>query len=278
MSKARKTIPKSVRFEVFKRDSFKCQYCGASAPDVLLQVDHIKAVSKGGTNDIVNLVTACVACNAGKSDTPLDDNSAVSKARNQLEQLQERREQLEMMMAWMEGLREIKDETLERLCDHWRDLAPGWSLNDNGRKNLQKWIRKFPLDAMFNAMDVAAEQYLVFQEDGTVTNESWERVFAKIPGICRVELASKENPDIRELYYIRGIVRKRLDGGYYSDDQALQFLKAARSWGIPLEDLRAIAVRVRSWTQFKTDLYEVLEEWKTARGVTEEAEDNGGRV
>ena len=37
----RKNLSKSVRFEVFKRDSFKCQYCGKSAPDVVLEVDHI---------------------------------------------------------------------------------------------------------------------------------------------------------------------------------------------------------------------------------------------
>ena len=270
MSKARKAITKSTRFEVFKRDSFKCQYCGESAPDVLLQVDHIKAVSKGGTNDIVNLVTACVACNLGKSNTPLDDNSAVLKARNQLEQLQERREQLEMMMAWMEGLRDLKDETLERLCNYWYELAPGWSINDNGRKNLQKWIRSFPLDEICKAMNVAAEQYLEFQENGNVTSESWEHAFAKIPGICRVERASKKDPDIRDLYYIRGIVRKRLDGRYYRDDQALQFLQAARSWDIPLEDLRAIAVGVRSWTQFKTDIYEAIEEQKKALGEADE--------
>ena len=28
----RQAISKTVRFEVFKRDKFKCQYCGASAP------------------------------------------------------------------------------------------------------------------------------------------------------------------------------------------------------------------------------------------------------
>jgi hypothetical protein len=278
MSEARKTIPKSIRFEVFKRDSFKCQYCGASAPDVLLQVDHIKAVSKGGTNDIINLITACSACNAGKSDTPLDQNLAVSKARNQLEQLQERREQLEMMMAWMEGLRDLKDEALEKICKYWHDLAPGWSVNDNGRKSLQKWIRKFPIDEICRAMNIAAEQYLEFQEDGNVTSESWEHAFAKIPGICRVEGASKENPDIRELYYIRGIVRKRLAGGYYRDDQALQFLQAGRSCGIPLEHLRAIALGVKSWTQFKSEVSGAIEERKRAIGVLESPEGDSQSV
>ena len=50
-------IGKKTRFEVFKRDKFTCQYCGQSAPDVLLEVDHIKPRSKGGPDDIVNYDT-----------------------------------------------------------------------------------------------------------------------------------------------------------------------------------------------------------------------------
>lgn len=58
----RTPIPKKLRFEVFKRDSFKCQYCGKSAPEVVLHVDHIKPVAEGGTNEITNLITACADC------------------------------------------------------------------------------------------------------------------------------------------------------------------------------------------------------------------------
>lgn len=63
----RKTLTKTVRFEVFKRDAFTCVYCGAHPPAVILHVDHIHPVSKGGTNDVDNLVTSCCDCNQGKS-------------------------------------------------------------------------------------------------------------------------------------------------------------------------------------------------------------------
>ncbi len=36
---ARKSISKKIRFEIFKRDAFSCQYCGKSAPDVILHID-----------------------------------------------------------------------------------------------------------------------------------------------------------------------------------------------------------------------------------------------
>lgn len=41
----RKALSNRTRFEVFKRDKFTCQYCGAKAPDVVLQCDHIVAVA-----------------------------------------------------------------------------------------------------------------------------------------------------------------------------------------------------------------------------------------
>lgn len=59
-------VSKTVRFEVFKRDGFVCQYCGAKPPSVVLEVDHIHPASAGGTIDVDNLVTACFDCNRGK--------------------------------------------------------------------------------------------------------------------------------------------------------------------------------------------------------------------
>ncbi|MDR2617300.1 MAG: HNH endonuclease [Treponema sp.] len=41
---------------MFKRDKFTCQYCGRSAPDVILNVDHIIPVSQDGTNNIMNFL------------------------------------------------------------------------------------------------------------------------------------------------------------------------------------------------------------------------------
>ena len=59
----RQSISKKLRFEVFKRDNFTCQYCGRMAPDVVLEVDHINPVANGGKNDILNIANM----NAGNS-------------------------------------------------------------------------------------------------------------------------------------------------------------------------------------------------------------------
>ena len=67
----REPVSKRLRFNVFKRDGFTCVYCGRKTPDVVLEIDHIVPVSKGGNSAIENLSTACMDCNRGKSDKSL---------------------------------------------------------------------------------------------------------------------------------------------------------------------------------------------------------------
>lgn len=65
----RRPIGKRQRFGILNRDGFKCQYCGLTGESGELHVDHIIPVSKGGPNAPWNLLTACHACNLGKSDS-----------------------------------------------------------------------------------------------------------------------------------------------------------------------------------------------------------------
>ncbi|AYO83598.1 HNH endonuclease [Methylobacterium brachiatum] len=64
----RKPISARTRYRVLERDGYACQCCGARAPNVTLQVDHIKAVANGGSDEEENLRALCVTCNLGKSD------------------------------------------------------------------------------------------------------------------------------------------------------------------------------------------------------------------
>lgn len=60
------------RQSVFERDKFTCQYCGE--PDLdFPTVDHVMPLSRGGSNDTSNLVTACEACNGDKADMTLEE-------------------------------------------------------------------------------------------------------------------------------------------------------------------------------------------------------------
>jgi hypothetical protein len=65
-------VSKRLRYEILRRDSHTCRYCGASAPDVQLRVDHVTPVALGGTDTPENLVTSCEPCNSGKSSVTVD--------------------------------------------------------------------------------------------------------------------------------------------------------------------------------------------------------------
>jgi hypothetical protein len=58
-------ISKRLRFEILRRDGFKCRYCHGS--EVLLTVDHVVPVTLGGSDHPGNLVASCDDCNAGKT-------------------------------------------------------------------------------------------------------------------------------------------------------------------------------------------------------------------
>ncbi len=63
-----RAIAPRLRFEVLKRDGFKCVYCGRRPPEVRLHLDHVVPWSRGGRTSLENLPTACEPCNLGKGN------------------------------------------------------------------------------------------------------------------------------------------------------------------------------------------------------------------
>jgi 5-methylcytosine-specific restriction endonuclease McrA len=70
-------VPRKFRRKVsntflFARDSYSCQYCGRHENELRrsegLTRDHIQPISKGGTNEWTNCVTACSSCNWRKAN------------------------------------------------------------------------------------------------------------------------------------------------------------------------------------------------------------------
>lgn len=60
-----------LRAVVFERDDYTCRYCGERGGR--LECDHVVPVSRGGTNEMDNLVTACLPCNRSKRDKLLSE-------------------------------------------------------------------------------------------------------------------------------------------------------------------------------------------------------------
>lgn len=261
MASERAALSKKLRFEVFKRDKFTCQYCGAKAPDVVLHVDHVHPVFEGGDNDILNLLTACVGCNAGKGKRKLDDNAVLEKQRAQLEELSERREQLEMMLQWREGLGDLRQAEIDAVAAAFAALSDGYELNEVGRRDADKWIEEFGLRDTLDALETAFRQYgeMAPTAGGATryTLESVSLAFSKVGGIIRTRRAGVDKPYLRTLFYVRGILRNRLNN--VNEIQCMGLLERAHLAGMVLEDMKVAAKTARSWSSFRQELETFIE-------------------
>ena len=65
--KSHRQIIKFSRQNIFARDKYKCQYCGAKSKAEDLTFDHVTPLASGGKTTWTNIVTACVSCNGKKS-------------------------------------------------------------------------------------------------------------------------------------------------------------------------------------------------------------------
>jgi len=245
----RKAISKKIRFEVFKRDRFTCQYCGRSAPDIILNIDHILPVSKGGENDITNLITSCFDCNSGKKDRLLSDSETIKRQKAQLDELQERRDQLKMMMQWNRELLNIEKEYLNEANIFWGELVSPYYLTEHGEKELQKLIDKFGLSEVLECMRISTSQYLECDDNNKFTQESVNKSFEYISKIATFRKLSLNKPYIRDLYYIRGILRKRMN--YVNNWQSIQILEKAYKNGIDIDRLKSIAIESPSYSRWR---------------------------
>jgi hypothetical protein len=146
----RKPMSKRVRFEVFKRDGFACQYCGATPPKVILEVDHIDPIANGGADDMDNLVAACFNCNRGKSAVPL--TSVPQSLEDKAAEVAEREEQLAGYQAILRAKRERLEEDTWSVFRRWR----GQTETTHERFNsVKRFVELLGLDEVFDAVDVA---------------------------------------------------------------------------------------------------------------------------
>ena len=252
----RKPISKKLRFEVFKRDSFTCQYCGKSAPDAVLHVDHIKPVKEGGTNDITNLVTACADCNLGKGARKLSDSSEVMKAKKQLDELNARREQLEMMLQWKEGLSDIEEQQVDAIAERF-DSFSGYNVNENGRRKIKKWIKDFGLNEIYDCIEISCDQYLR-ATGGKNTHQSVEKAFSYIPRIAYTRKQLKEHPEKQDFMYIRGILKNRMYMNSAEWYDSMSIIEEAYNLGASIDELKNIAMISNSLDDFFRKVERIL--------------------
>lgn len=251
----RKKLGTSLRFEVFKRDSFTCQYCGRKAPEVVLEVDHIEPVSMGGTDEILNLITSCWHCNSGKGNRALSDDSVVARQHAQLAELQERREQLDMMLRWRDANTDLAAQEVEAFCAQWAKLVPGWTVNDGGRASIRKRITQHGLARVLDALDRAVAHKLAIS-GGKVDAEI-------VDGLFRLVFIMVEPDDVQRLYKLRARIRRRWN--YVHDGICIGLLRRVMKSGVDIAQIesecdRFIGTRNTSFRWWQNEMELWLEE------------------
>ena len=169
---------------------------------MVLEVDHIKPVSKGGDNNIINLITSCSSCNNGKSNIPLDVQDELAKNQKQLEELQERRTQMEMMVEWKEHLYSLTEEGAIMILDIFADKTKA-KCNGGAKEQIIELINKFGFEEVLDATYIAIQTYY------RGTSESIDKAFQKIGGICFTIKQRDKDPFIDGKNYVKKILINR---------------------------------------------------------------------
>ena len=158
-------VSKRTRFEVLRRDDHTCRYCGQSAPDVKLTVDHVLPVALGGTDKPTNLVTSCRDCNAGKSSTA-PDAALVAGAQDDAIRHAERTVQAYAVMVERLGEKsDYLDEFEESWCD--RCLPSDWRTSIGRFHSMG-----VPIEVVVDAIQIAVDRTI-----------GWERRFKYTCGV-----------------------------------------------------------------------------------------------
>src|SRR5271157_4241406 len=190
------SISKKIRFEVFKRDNFQCQYCGQEAPDVVLEVDHIEPKVENGSDDILNLITSCFDCNRGKGKRKLSNKDEFKKQKQELKQLNKRKEQLALLLQWRKEVSNIVDDEVDAVEELIKDKTD-FSFTEVGRNNIKKTIKKYGLKEVLDVTEISIAQYYK-----TDDKETAHKVISYISKICRNRSYQKDKPYLSDLYYI----------------------------------------------------------------------------
>jgi hypothetical protein len=220
------------------------------APDVVLEVDHINPVKNGGKNEIINLLTSCYDCNRGKGAKLLSDNQVIKQQQEQLKEINERREQLKLMLSWKKELSKFEDEQVEIINSMISDCSTQ-CLNDYGKAEIKKHIKKYGISEVIESTRLSIEQYHKGDD------ENISKVINYIPRICLNRITQKNNPYFRKTNYIKGIIKNRF--GCFSESRVATCLKSLVISEEDYETICDFAKTARNWTEFWKSINEYYE-------------------
>lgn len=150
-------VTKRLRFEVLRRDRFRCYYCGARGNETTgagLVIDHVTPVALGGTDDPSNLVASCGDCNSGKSATPTDAELVADVDREVAAYNRARALALQALEANLQA----EADYVSDVWDAWNAAAPSYA-QDVAPRGIESfasdWYRRgIPIAVIVKAMRI----------------------------------------------------------------------------------------------------------------------------
>lgn len=146
-------VTKRTRFEVLRRDGFRCRYCGATPTEGELTVDHVVPVALGGSDAPDNLVAACRACNSGKASSSPDQSLVANVSDDAV------RWALAMRAAQQQMVADVatRDAYVRQFVDAWMlwdEKTAG--LTDHWESTVRRWCDdQFPIEALVECVNIA---------------------------------------------------------------------------------------------------------------------------
>ena len=242
---ARKAISKKMRFEVLKRDKFTCQYCGKQSPSVVLHLDHIKPVSKGGKNTLLNLVTSCVDCNLGKGARELSDESELEKQKAHLSALAEKQDQIKMMIDWRESMIDSDELMVTSVVKVIDNHMVKWSMSKSSIGDVRSLVCKGKYAQVMDSISAAKGGYGHI-EDKDMAGE-FIRKSLKL-------FSANQDPVKQKVNYAKGIARNRFS---YFDEKSFYIKTNFIDSTGQAETLIEIVKSSKNWSEFNNRLDEV---------------------
>jgi len=212
-------ISKSLRFEIFKRDKFTCQYCGRQIPQVVLEIDHIIPISEGGTDDPNNLITACFDCNRGKGAIPISIQKIKEAHKEEIVRFREKQEQIEAYEQFLLQQKEAEAKVLRELDEYWSSLCDGrYVLSESGLASLSNFLKNLAPLEIKEAMSIAVDK---------IPTNNIESRFKYFCGICHNKIREKSGDTSWRTFkeVQRYFLNKPRGSGYHREDQLREFCR-----------------------------------------------------
>ena len=144
---------------------------------------------------------------------------------------------------------------IHEVADYWEELVKPFGLNEVGRNELGKLLEKYGLPIILDAMKVGVNKHVQIK-DGQPTEVSVNLAWRYIARVASVKVGDHDNPHLKDIFYIRGILKNRLH--YCNEQRARLLLEEAVEAGADIESLKKIARNTRNWTMWQQEMQELI--------------------